>query len=285
MSNVSEKKFRVGVVGVGVVGSAAYAHFKNIGTVEVVGYDKYRDGLNSDTQFDMLLTCDLLMLCLPTLYSHELEQYDKSAIHEVCGKLNEKRYEGVVVVKSTVEPGTTETLTRLYEHLHLFHNPEFLTARTHVQDFAEQPHVVVGSPTRHNSRKFKVLDDFLHTCWPNSKYSYGTSSETESMKIMCNSFYAMKVSIFNEFYFICQKDGTDYNKVVNMMLGNGWINEMHTRVPGPDGQLGYAGVCLPKDGAALYNHARRIGVPHRMLKASMLENNEIRNPFNLPTHT
>lgn len=274
------RKTKVGVVGVGVVGGAAYKYFRTVSDIDVVGYDKFREGLNSEAQFDMLFGCDVLFLCLPTLYNDELKQYDKSAIHEVCGKLNERRYEGVVVIKSTVEPGTTEMLAKLYDTLHIFHNPEFLTARTCYEDFANQSHVVIGRPSKSNDRKFKLLESFLKKCWPSAQYSYGSCTETEGMKIFCNSFYAMKVSVFNEFYFLCEKQNMDYNHVLGMMLKNGWINEMHTKVPGPDGKFGYAGVCLPKDSSALYHHMRREGVPHRMLKASVKENNEIRNPFN-----
>jgi UDP-glucose 6-dehydrogenase len=71
------------------------------------------------------------------------------------------------------------------------------------------------------------------------------------MKIFCNCFYATKIQFFTEIYLLCEKTGCDYNVVKNMMLGNGWINPMHTNVPGNDGNISYGGYCFPKDTNAL----------------------------------
>jgi len=270
-----EEKFSVGVVGVGCVGGAALKYFQQRPNVNAVGYDKYKDEYSSN--FDALLNTQMLFLCLPTLYSDELEQYDKGAIHDVCGKLNESRYTGLVVLKSTVEPGTSEKLSTLYDCLDIAHNPEFLTARTAYEDFATQSHIVLGSTRKCNPKKFNQLDTFMHSCWPNATYSYCTSTESESMKSFCNCFYAQKISIFNEYYVACKSMGIDYHKVLKMMLTNGWINQMHTDVPGPDGKMGYGGMCFPKDTSALYQHLKREQLPHRMIEASVLENHELRD--------
>lgn len=269
--------FRLGVVGVGVVGGAVYKYFQSCGkNVEVVGYDKYRTGFDTQECFNKLLECDALFLCLPTLYKHELKQYDKSAIHDVSKLLNESKYQGLVVVKSTVEPGTTEELSSLYESLDFCHNPEFLTARTAYDDFANQTHIVLGKPSRCNEQRFERFSNFLQRCWPKAEYSSGSSTETESMKIFCNSFYAQKVSIFNEFYQVCQHNKTNYEHVLGMMLKNGWINPMHTKVPGPDGRLGYGGMCLIKDSSALHQYMLREKISCKMIEASVVENAEIR---------
>ena len=116
----------------------------------------------------------------------------------------------------------------------------------------------------------------MKSCWPDAQFSICESDESESMKIFCNCFYAMKISIFNEYFKVCEKMGASYPKVLEMMLKNGWINEMHTNVPGPDGKFGYGGMCFPKDTSALYQHLRREKLPHRMIKASVKENKELR---------
>jgi UDP-glucose 6-dehydrogenase len=97
------------------------------------------------------------------------------------------------------------------------------------------------------------------------------------MKIFCNSFYAVKIQFFNELYLVCQKNGANYKKVVDMMLKNGWINPMHTDVPGPDGQLSYGGLCFPKDTNALNEFMKRNDIPNRVLDATIAERNEMRN--------
>lgn len=266
---------KLGVVGVGVVGGAVYKYFESQSHTHtnVVGYDKYRDEFSN---FDALLDCDALFLCLPTLYKHELKEYDKSAIHDVCQRLTRAKYNGLVVIKSTVEPGTTEYLSKFYAGLDFCHNPEFLTARTAYDDFANQTHVVLGKPSKTDDVKFDRLSRLLRACWPKADYSTGSSTDTECMKIFCNSFYAQKVSIFNEFYQVCQHNKLDYNHVLEMMLKNGWINPMHTKVPGPDGRLGYGGMCLIKDSSALYQYMLREGIDCKMIEASVVENAQIR---------
>jgi UDPglucose 6-dehydrogenase len=269
------QNFTVGVVGVGCVGGAVLKYYQQRPDVQVVGYDKYKDEYSSN--FDALLNKQFLFLCLPTLYNDEIEQYDKDAIHNICGRLNESRYTGLVVLKSTVEPGTAEKLSVLYDCLDIAHNPEFLTARTAYEDFATQSHVVLGTTRKCNPNKFANLETFMRLCWPNATYNLCSSTESESMKSFCNCFYAQKISIFNEYYVACKAMGIDYHRVLDMMLTNGWINKMHTDVPGPDGKMGYGGMCFPKDTSALYQHLKREKLPHKMIEASVTENKELRD--------
>jgi UDPglucose 6-dehydrogenase len=96
------------------------------------------------------------------------------------------------------------------------------------------------------------------------------------MKIFCNCFYSVKIQFFNELYATCQKNGSDYNKVREMMLKNKWIHPMHTTVPGPDGNLSYGGLCFPKDTNALNHYMIRNGIPNKVLNATIEERNEMR---------
>ncbi len=70
------------------------------------------------------------------------------------------------------------------------------------------------------------------------------------MKLFANSFYSVKIQLFNEFYFTCQKDGVNYNRVKELMIWNGWINPMHTVVPGSDGNFSYVSPELSVTGRA-----------------------------------
>ena len=106
-----------------------------------------------------------------------------------------------------------------------------------------------------------------------------TCDESESMKIFVNCFYSVKVQFFNEIYLLCQKSGFDYDKVKTMMIKNGWINPMHTTVPGPDGQLSYGGYCFPKDTNALNEYMKREGTPNGILDSCIKERNKLRSAF------
>lgn len=251
-----------------------YRFFKD--RVDISGYDKYKTDFKSDEHFNQILTKDIVFLCLPTLYEDSIKQYDKSSIIEVCIKLSQNSYPGAVVLKSTVEPGTTEKLTKMYPNLTIIHNPEFLTARTCDEDFAKQTHIVLGKPDNCNHSKYQKVEQLFRKFWPKANYSFCSSTESESMKIFCNSFYAMKIGIFNEFYKLCRKTDQNFTFIKEMMLKNNWINEMHTNVPGPDGKSGYGGACFPKDTKALLHHMKRMNTDCAILDSCDQENDEWR---------
>lgn len=272
----------IGIIGLGFVGSAMEKSFnekvkenKLEGVYQIRGYDKYKCG--GIGTFGDILQSDILFLALPTLYNDELKSYDYSAIYETCEKLVEKSFDGLIVIKSTVEPTITEKLSQEYHDLDFVHNPEFLTARTAYEDFHNQTHVVLGKSENCSEDKFNVLVDTYSKLYPNILLSKCSSTESESMKIFCNTFYAVKIQYFNELYLLSQKIGADYNKIVDMMINNGWINPMHTNVPGPDGQLSYGGLCFPKDTNALLEFMKKIDTPHGVLNAVINERNSFRN--------
>ena len=264
----------IGIIGLGFVGGAMYKSFQEKG-VDVKGYDKYKDG--GIGSLSEMLECAILFLCLPTLYNVEKKEYDKSAIHEICTQLATHDYAGIVVIKSTVEPETTQKVSSVYPHLRIIHNPEFLTARTAYHDFHHQKHIVLGRGPNCNTSHINVLTEFYQKYYPDAEVSQCTSLESESMKIFCNSFYASKIQLFNEYYMLCQQNGSDYNRIRDLMLKNEWINEMHTQVPGPDGKLGYGGACFPKDTNALQKYMEGVESPCDVLKSVIVSRNRLRH--------
>ena len=267
----------VGIVGLGFVGSAMYKSFEKKG-VSLIGYDKYKNG--GISSLESILKCDIVFLCLPTLFNEDTKEYDKSAINEVCSGLVNNNYEGLVVLKSTVEPETLNKLSKKYK-LKLIHNPEFLTARTAFKDFHSQKHIVLGKGTNCSQKDMDSLKEFYEKNYPEAEISLCSSIESESMKIMCNSFYASKIMIFNEYAALCKNNGTNFNNVRELMLKNKWINPMHTIVPGTDGKLGFGGACFPKDTLALREYMIQNGSVNSVLSSVIEENKLVRNQSNL----
>lgn len=262
---------KIGVCGIGIVGKALKNVFEKKG-INVKAYDKYKKiGKIKD-----LLNTDINFLCLPTLYSENKKEYDKSAIHSTCEYLSKYNYKGLTVIKSTIEPGTCRSLTTSYK-LNILHNPEFLSAKTAEEDFKNQEHIIIGGFDKNDS-DIKLLTNFYKYYWKNSLISEGTYEETELMKICINSFYAVKIQFFNEIYSLTDTfKEANYNTIVNMMLKNNWISPHHTKVPGTDGKLSYGGMCFPKDTNALYQQMVRKNTHSKVLKATINERNIIRN--------
>jgi nucleotide sugar dehydrogenase len=218
----------------------------------------------------------MVFLCLPTPFSNINKSFDKSAIYETCKKLFDMKYKGLVIIKSTIEIGTIKELEELYPMSYI-HNPEFLTARTAYEDFHNQSHIVLGRGEVVIDSQYNSLINFYEKNYPDAKISLCDASESEAMKLFCNSFYAVKIQFFNELYLLCDKMSIDFNIVKNLMLSNNWINPMHTNVPGPDGQLSYGGLCFPKDTNALNELMKINNSPNNILNAVINERNIMRS--------
>ena len=113
--------------------------------------------------------------------------------------------------------------------------PEFLTERTHIEDFKKQTMVFTGAV------------DLLIKVFPGKKFTVMSPLEAELTKYIHNVFGAYKVTYFNAAKEYVEKMGGDWAKVHTGVLLSGYINDTHTYVPGPDGKFGYGGKCFPKD--------------------------------------
>lgn len=261
----------IAIIGLGVVGGAFFTCLKRK-NIPVYAYDKFKE---SDP-FEVVLDSDIAFLSLPTPFDNNLGEYNKSAIHDVCQRLDASNYTGSVVLQSTVEPETTDKLDIMYPSLDFIHSPEFISARTALQDMIDQKHIVLGRSSSCSDEKFKRVHKFYKTYFPDAAISVCKAIESEIMKIGINSFYAVKLQYFNELYLICKETSCDYDWVKEMMFGNGWINPMHTMVPGTDGKLSYGGMCFPKDTKALLKYMERKGCPHKVLEGAVKEQAEMR---------
>lgn len=262
---------KISIIGLGFVGGAIRKSFEMKG-VDCVVYDKFKEIGNLKD----CMNTDIMFLCLPTLFSEETMEYDKSAIIETCSILCNENYKGVVVIKSTVEPTTTEQLAQKFSNLNFVHNPEFLTARTAFEDFHNQTHIVLGMSSTVKPQCIHILQKLYKEYYPKSEISICSSTESESMKIFCNTFYSVKIQYFTELFLLCQKMNCDYETVKELMLKNKWIHPMHTTIPGPDGMVSYGGYCFPKDTNALSKFMERKNSPNSVLKSVIEERNEMR---------
>lgn len=263
---------KIGIIGVGCVGTAILKSMEDklLAPDTVIGYDKYK----SIGSFASILHTDIAMLCLPTPYSNDIQGYDLGPINDVCQALADNAYQGLVVIKSTVEPTTCEKLANKYG-LVICHNPEFLSAETAYEDFHQQDHIVIGYTTTTKQDLLLQLIQFYETYYP-AKISLLQATESEAMKIFCNTFYAVKIQVFNEMFLLTQKLGIDFDAVKRAMLTNGWINPKHTKVPGPDGSLSYGGMCFPKDTNALLSFMKRMDCPGAVIEATIQEHDVMR---------
>jgi UDPglucose 6-dehydrogenase len=273
----------IGICGLGFVGEAIYTfmnkfkhaslHEGNVNVIQdILVYDKYKQ-INT---LDTLLPADILYLCIPTPYDEQLQSYNMDEIDNTLFLLAELKYTGIILLKSTVLPNYCVNINKQYPDLCLVHNPEFLTARTAAEDFAEQKHIILGY-TEQSQPCIRTVTDFYKTLFPAALLSINSANEAALAKLACNSFYATKVQFFTELYLLCERLGMEFNTVKGLMLQNNWIHPMHTLIPGPDGQLSFGGACLPKDISALNQYMEVNRTPNAVMNAVIQERNCMRH--------
>ena len=177
-----------------------------------------------------------------------------------------------IVLKSTVSPGTTEKWNTEFSFLQIIFNPEFLTEANAVSDFENQNRIILGGP-RPQTTKLKQI---YSKVFPKAHIIKTNSTHAEMVKYLTNSFLATKVSFANEIYQICEKLKVDYDKVVEYATLDDRLGKTHWQVPGPDGDYGFGGHCLPKDLSALIHIAMKLDVDINVLNAVEEANDVVR---------
>ena len=180
-----------------------------------------------------------------------------------------------IIIKSTIQPGTTEKWNKIYKRIDIAFNPEFLTEANSIEDFKNQNRIIIGS-TRKVGAKIKSVYSKVFPKVPIIKTS---ATIAEMVKYFTNCFLAMKVSYANEIYQICDQLDIDYDKVIEYAQHDERLGYSHWMVPGPDGDYGFGGHCFPKDLNALINLAEKLGLELdiNVLKSALKTNNRQRS--------
>ena len=271
---------KVGICGVGFVGNAVMKYLANFSNeFHIFAYDKYKNKGKGEGEgegsFSSLLSCDYCFICLPTLYNNHAKTYDMNELNTTLSLFAAEDYKGIILIKSTVLPTFCSDMSNLYPNLMIIHNPEFLSARTALEDFSNQKHIILGYTKQSHCVLAKVVD-LYKILFPLAEISICSAEESALTKLACNSFYALKVQYFSELYLLCNKLNISFDLVKDMMLKNGWINPQHTLIPGHDMNISFGGACLPKDIAALNEFMKTLAIPNKVIDAAITERNEMR---------
>ena len=265
----------IGIVGQGFVGTAINYGLKNF--YKIYTYDIDKAKCNS-TLSEIVKNCDIIFQCLPTPMK-KTGECDLSIVRKSLVNINHiskrlsKAKNPIVIIKSTVPPGTTENLNKENNNLEVIFSPEFLTEANSIDDFKNQTRIIIGGP-RPATTIVKTMYRRAFPHIPIVKTGYRTS---EMVKYFLNNFLTTKVLFANEMYQICQKLNIDYDKVTEYSLYDNRLGSSHLAVPGPDGDFGVGGHCLPKDLAAMRYLAKNLEIDTTILDAVEKKNNVIRN--------
>lgn len=199
----------------------------------------------------------VIFVCVPT----PTDDSNYVILKSVLQKIKDCNYTGLTVVKSTILPEHLDGFDVLY-------NPEFLSRATSFNDFVNPPMIIIGG-----DRGAELLSVYKEHSIVDTSNTLLVDIATASLaKYSMNSFYAMKITYMNALYKIAQQTGVDYNQLILIFKQQPWMGTHHFDVPGPDGQFGFGGPCLPKDTEAF---TKEFNIS--LLDLTLKLNNEYRN--------
>lgn len=210
---------------------------------------------------------DVVFVSVPTPYKVKEGGFDLSYVKETCEFLDDGK---VVVIKSTVVPGTTQKLQDEYPNLKFLFNPEFLTELTADQDMNYPDRQIIG----HTKESYNVAGHVMRLLplAPYERIMPATAAET--VKYFGNTWFSTKVVFANQMYDLCEKLGIDYDIVKEAAAGDKRIGPSHLEIFHKD-YRGYGGKCLPKDIRALIQLAESLGVELKLHKTVEEINNKM----------
>ena len=267
---------RIGIVGKGFVGSAVQFGFSpSVGVdAEVKVYDK-DPNKSTHTLQEVVLGSDIIFLSVPTP-SNKDGSINLDIVKSILNDINEiysETVNSIILLRSTVIPGTTRKLQEKYPKLRIVFNPEFLTERAANFDFINQSRFVVGG----NLDDVLEVSELFRKRFGKSMSIIETNFETaELIKYMTKTFFATKISFLNDMKLLSDKCGAIWEDTIEGFVRDGRVGHTHLSVPGHDGRYGFGGSCFPKDIQALINYANDLGVDMNVLNGVWKTNLEVR---------
>jgi len=268
------EKNKIGIIGYGHVGKAAVDMFKD--DYDILVYDpQYNEERNFEnvsfvSDIGDIKNCVMGVICAPTP-ANENGECDISIVENSVAQLNVP----VILIKSTIAPGTTEKLKEKTGKRIVF-SPEYIGESKYWNpyfndDMKAVPFVILGGDKKDTQYIHDILLPFLG---PTKTYFQTSSINAEIIKYMENTYFATKVTFVNEMYEICNSFGADWTQVREGWLLDPRVERMHTAVF-PDNR-GFAGKCYPKDLSALIHASKKVGYSPEFLEGVKKSNERFR---------
>lgn len=239
------------------------------------GHARSRDLLLYDIDpqkgfFDDINRADIIFICVPTPRSPD-GSANGGALESAFQMI---RGEKIVVIKSTVPPGTTEAFQKKHPQHRVLFNPEFLTEKRAWEDFVKPDRQIVGFTERSIDAAHVVLSllpkaPFMSP-WGMNTYQpiKMTATEAEIVKYGGNVYFARKITFANALARLSEAHGVSYDSVRLGMSADFRVGDSHLDVH-HGGYRGFGGFCLPKDIDALIHHMEARGLKN---EADLLRN-------------